>query len=214
LLLSGCLALAVLFLMADSCTGSPGAGFNPIPGPGGTPTPCAITCPPPVAPVNGANAASTTFFSLYYFKPPWTEDSSNSNSNEITLYRDTDYGQVSAQFFAQSVTPGASAGGLLSTWTNQNLDPSKFTSFQDFGPILGAEIGFNAGAGEEYGGYADLPNAPNTPLFIQVLSSVKNSTGIIFVVISPLDPSNPDPSDQAQVLSGSYDHLINTVTWK
>lgn len=212
LLLSLGLVMAVLFLMAATC--SDPTGVDPIPGPPGTPTPCAVACPPPTGPVTGANAASTNFFSLYYFNPPWTEDTSNSNSSQLSLVRDTSYGQASAQFFASTVATGTSASQLLAKWTSQNLDPSKFSGFQDFGPILGAEIGFNSGAGEAYGAYADLPNAPNTPIFIQVMSSVKNTTGIIFVAVSPLDPSNPDPSDPVQVRSGSYDRLVNTVIWK
>lgn len=214
LILSIGLALTVLALMAESCGDTTGGGVNPIPGPPGTPTPCAVSCPPPTGPVSGANPVSTNYFSMYYFNPPWTQDTQNSNSSTVSLVRNTNYGQVSAQFFASQVGAGTSASDLLSTWTQQHLDPNKFTAFQDTGPIQGAEIGFISGAGESYAAIADLPNAPNTPLFIQIMSAVKGTTGIIFAVVSPLDPSNPDPSDPVQVRAGSYDRLINTVVWK
>jgi hypothetical protein len=214
-LLSVVLVLAVLLLTAQSCVQDPGVG--PIPQPPGSPTPCSGPCPPssgpPAGPVDGAHEITKTHYSFYYFNPPWTEDKSNSDANTESLYRDTDYGQVSAQFFTASVSNGTTASQLLSSWTQQHLDPNKFTAFQDSGPIAGAEIGYNAGAGETYEAIADLPNAPSTPLFIEVLSSVKGTTGIIFAVVSPLDPLNPDPNSPIQVRSGSYDRLINTLVW-
>ncbi len=213
-LLSLGLLLAVLLLTAQSCVQDPGAG--PIPQPPGSPTPCTGPCPPsrpPVGPVTGANLVTKAHYSFYYFNPPWQEDSSSSDANTETLYRNTDYGQVSAQFFTVSVSDGTTASQLLSSWTQQHVDPNKFTAFQDSGPIVGAEIGYNAGAGETYEAIADLPNAPNTPLFIEVMSSVKGTTGIIFAVVSPLDPLRPDPNSPLQVRSGSYDRLINTLVW-
>jgi hypothetical protein len=206
------LALAVLAFSAQSC-----ADVGPIPQPPGSPTPCptGAVCspPPPVGPTSGANPVTKTHYSFYFFSPPWSEDKSNSTGENETLVRDTDYGQVSAQFFGVSVASGTTAAQLLASWTAQHLDPNKFTAFQDTGPVPGAEIGFNAGAGETYEAVADLPNAPNTPLFIQLLASVKGTTGVVFAVVSPLDPSNPDPNSPLQVRSGSYDHLINTLTW-
>ncbi len=214
LLLSAGLALAVVLLSAQSCVQDPGAG--PIPQPPGSPTPCSGPCPPsapPVGPVAGANLITKTRYRFYYFNPPWQPDTSNSSGDTETLVRDTDYGQVSAQFFGVSVADGTTAAQLLSSWTQQNLDPNKFTAFQESGAIPGAEIGYNAGAGDTYEAVADLTNAPNTPLFIEVLASVKGTTGIIFAVVSPLDPGNPDPNSPLQVRSGSYDRLINTLVW-
>jgi hypothetical protein len=210
-LLSLGLVLSVLLLTAQSCVDVT------VPEPPGTPTPCSGPCPPssspPVVPVNGANPVAKTHYKFYYFTPPWQPDASASDADTETLYRDTDYGQVSAQFYGVTVATDTTAPQLLSSWTQQHLDPNKFTAFQDLGPIQGAEIGYTAGAGETYGAYADLPNAPNTPLFIEIMASVQGTTGVIFAVVSPLDPSHPDPSDQAQVRSGSYDRLINTVVW-
>jgi hypothetical protein len=210
-LLSLGLVLTVMLLTAQSCLDDPSAG--PIPQPPGTPTPCPVSCPPPTGPVDGATLITKTHYSFYYFTPPWTPDTSASDADTETLYRDTTYGQVSAQFFTATVASGTTAPQLLSSWSRQHLDPNKFTAFQDSGPILGAEIGYNGGAGETYEAIADLPNAPNTPLFIEIMTSVKGTTGIIFAVVSPLDPSHPDPSSPVQVRSGSYDRLINTLIW-
>jgi len=199
--------MAVLFLQAESCGDAGGV----IPNPPGTPTPCGFGCPPPAGPASNQNDVTLDRFSFYFTTPPWKKESSDKNN--ATLTRNTNYGQVTAQFFSGDVSSGATADQLLASWTRQNIDPNKFAALQDTGPIAGAEIGYVSGAGHTYAAVADLPNAPNTPLFIQVMSAVKGTSGIIFVVVSPLDPANPDPSSPVQVRSGAYDRLINTVFW-
>jgi hypothetical protein len=129
----------------------------------------------------------------------------------VTLAQDSPFGQVSAQMFGTRTAANVSAAALLSRWTQQHLDTSQFTSLQDTGPVTGAEIGYVPGAGETYQAVADLPSAPDTPLFIQLLSAVNGTTGVVFAVVSPLDPSNPDPSTAN---SGAFDTLVNTLVWK
>lgn len=202
------LLVAVIFLQAESCADAGGT----LPTPPGTPTPCSFNCAPPVGSAAGLKPVDTDRFSFYYTDPPWKLESSDKST--ATLTRNTNYGQVTAQFFSGDVGAGTTADGLLAAWTQRNIDPNKFAALQDTGPILGAEIGYTSGAGHTYAAVADLPNAPNTPLYIQVMSAVKGTSGIIFVVVSPLDPANPDPSSPRQVRNGSYDRLVNTLVWR
>jgi hypothetical protein len=155
---------------------------------------------------------STDHFSFYYPKPPWSVDSQDSNS--ATLLRDSDYGQISAQFFAVSVRPGVSAQELLSSWTRENLNSSQFSGLRDDGPINGAEIGYVRGAGEQYDAIVNQPNAPNVPIYIQIMASTQGTSGIVFAAVSPLDPLRPDPTSPRQVRSNAYDQLVNSLTWR
>jgi hypothetical protein len=154
---------------------------------------------------------TTDHFSFYYPEPPWSVDSQDSTS--ATLLRDSDYGQISAQFFAVSVRPGVSAQELLSSWTRQNLDSSQFSGLRDDGPISGAEIGYVRGAGELYSAVVNQPNAPNVPIYIQIMASTQGTAGIVFAAVSPLDPLKPDPTNPRQVRSNAYDQLVNSLTW-
>jgi hypothetical protein len=216
--LLGLLGLVMLIMVSVACSVDDAGGTIPVPP--GQPTPCptasGVACqpPPPVsAPVQTPKGtASTSLFSVPYFDP-WSQDTSSSSANTVVLVRDTDYGQVSAEFLGGNVSAGTTASALLNRWTQQNLDSSNFSSLQDAGPIAGAEIGYVAGAGNSYEAMADLPNAPNTPLFLQVMAATQGTTGIIFVVVSPLDPANPDPSSPRAVRNGSYDRLVNLLTW-
>ena len=154
---------------------------------------------------------STDHFSFYYSTPPWTVDSQDSTS--ATLLHDSDYGQISAQFFAVTVRSGTSADALLSSWTRANLDTNQFAGLQDEGPVNGAEIGYVRGAGEQYAAIVNQPNAPNIPIYIQILASTQGTSGIIFAAVSPLDPNKPDPTNPRQVRSNAYDQLVNSLTW-
>jgi hypothetical protein len=174
-------------------------------------TPCVSNCPPLVGYNAPLKLLSTDSFSFYYSSPPWTVDSQDSAS--ATLLHDSDYGQISAQFFAVNVRSGASADALLSSWIRANLNSSQFAGLQDEGPVNGAEIGYVRGAGEQYSALANQPNAPNFPIYIQVMASVKGTSGIIFAAVSPLDPLKPDPTNPRQVRSNAYDQLVNSLTW-
>jgi hypothetical protein len=54
-------------------------------------------------------------------------------------------------------------------------------------------------------------NAPDTPVFIEIMTSVQGTTGIVFVAVSPLDPNSPDPS---VVPNQDYDQMVNSVQWR
>jgi hypothetical protein len=111
------------------------------------------------------------------------------------------------------VREGTSGQSLLSAWTRANLNSSQLTGLQDDGPINGAEIGYVRGAGEAYNAVENQPNAPNVPIYIQILASTQGTAGIVFAAVSPLDPLKPDPTSPRQVRSSAYDQLINTLTW-
>jgi hypothetical protein len=174
-------------------------------------TPCTSNCPPLVGYNSPMKLLATDRFSFYYSTPPWTVDSQDSAS--ATLLHDSDYGQISAQFFAVTVRSGTSADALLSSWTRQNLDSSQFAGLQDEGPVNGAEIGYVHGAGEQYAAVVNQPNAPNVPIYIQIMASTQGTSGIVFAAVSPLDPIKPDPTNPRQVRSNAYDQLVNSLSW-
>jgi hypothetical protein len=175
-------------------------------------TPCVSNCPPLVGYNSPMKLLSTDRFSFYYSSPPWTVDSQDSKS--ATLLHDSDYGQISAQFFAVTVRPGTTAAALLSSWIRANLDTSQFAGIRDEGPVNGAEIGYVRGAGEQYSAIANQPNAPNIPIYIQIMASTQGTSGIVFAAVSPLDPLKPDPTNPRQVRSSAYDQLVNSLTWR
>jgi hypothetical protein len=203
-LLFGLLAVA---LVAMAC-GAQGA----LPPQQPASTPCVSNCPPLVGDTSPMKLLTTDHFTFYYPAPPWSVDSQDSNS--ATLLRDSDYGQISAQFFAVSVRPGVSAQELLSSWTRANLNSSQFAGLRDDGPINGAEIGYVRGAGEQYAALVNQPNAPNVPIYLQIMASTQGTSGIVFAAVSPLDPLKPDPTSPRQVRSNAYDQLVNSLTWQ
>jgi hypothetical protein len=200
------LAQPLLWLLLLMSLGACGLGAIPVPD--ATPTPCPGNCPPPVRGNNQPHNLNAGFFQMTYFDP-WSLDTHDSNT--VTLVASTQLGVVTMQLHGQQVSPGTSATSLLNTTVQNILDNNNFTDPRDFGPIKGAEIGYVAGAGQSIGAYASQGNAPQVPVFIQVMASVKNSTGIIFVAISPLDPNSPDPS---LVPNEEYDHVVNSVVWR
>jgi hypothetical protein len=202
-LLFGLLAVA---LVAMAC-GAQGA----LPTPPPASTPCVSSCPPLAGYTSASKQFTNSHFSFYYSSPPWAVDSQDATS--VTLTRDSDYGVISAQFFSVNVRSGTTGQSLLSAWTRANLNSSQFAGLQDDGPIDGAEIGYVRGAGEAYAAVVNQPNAPNVPIYIQILASTQGTAGIVFAAVSPLDPRKPDPTNPRQVRSNAYDQLINTLTW-
>ena len=202
------LAQPLLWLLVLLSLGACGLGAIPIPD--ATPTPCPGNCPPPVRDNSQPHVLNSGFFQMTYFDP-WTTDSSNSDNSTVTLVASTQLGDVTMQLHGERVNPGTSATSLLNSTVQNIVNNSSFTDPQDFGPIKGAEIGYVPGAGQSIGAYASQGNAPQTPIFIQVMASVKNGTGIIFVAYSPLDPNSPDPSI---VPNEEYDHVVNSVVWR
>jgi hypothetical protein len=198
----------LLWLLVLMSLGACGLGAIPIPD--ATPTPCPSNCPPPTRDNGQAHIINDSFFQLTYFDP-WSVDSSGSSNNTVTLVASTQLGDVTIQIHGQRVSSGTSADALLNNTVRNILDNNNFTDARDFGPIKGAEIGYVSGAGQSIGAYASQGNAPQVPVFVQVMASVQNSTGIIFVAISPLDPNSPDPSI---VPNEEYDHVVNSVVWR
>lgn len=180
---------------------------GPLPSAGVTPTPCAATCPPPQRDASTSHVVSLADVRVTYFDP-WSV--SSSSSTNVVLVAQTNLGQVSAEISTQTVTAGTSAGQLVSRAARQLLDPNDYSGVADDGPILGAEVGYVPGAGEDYSATTTDPNAPSTPVYLEVMASVRGNVAVIFAALSPLDPSTANPSgapDQA------YDALVNSVRW-
>ncbi len=193
--------LAALALALLACGG-------PIPLANNTPTPCAANCPPPGRLSSMGHTLSLSGFQFTYFDP-WSVDSSDSHS--VTLVAQTQLGQVSVLLESVSVASGESSRRLLASAVNNNLNSGQFTGAQDEGPINGAEIGYVAGSGEAYAATVSQANAPDQPVYLDFMASVRGSTGIVFIALSPLDPNSPDPSI---VPNQVYDHLVNSVEWQ
>lgn len=187
--------------------GSWACAAGPLPGASVTPTPCTARCPSPKRNATKPHTIALAHLQLVYFEP-WSIDSSS--SSDVVLVAQTDLGQVSVEVASQTVSAGTTAAQLVNIAAQQLLDPNDYAGVQDAGPILGAEIGYVPGSGEAYSATTTDPNAPSTPVYLEVLASVRGGTAIIFAALSPLDPSTADPSgapDQA------YDQLVNSVEW-
>ena len=200
------LAQPLVWLLLLLSLGACGLGAIPIPD--ATPTPCPGNCPPPARDNSQPHVINDSFFQMTYFDP-WSVDSQDTNT--VTLVASTQLGEVTMQLHGQQVSPGTSAATLLNSTVQNVLNNNSFTDPQDFGSIKGAEIGYVPGVGQSIGAYASQGNAPQVPVFIQVMASVQNTTGIIFVAVSPLDPNSPDPSI---VPNEEYDHVVNSVVWR
>ncbi len=183
-------------------------GLGAIPIPNATPTPCAGFCPPPAHAASTPHTVNERYFTFTYYDP-WSVQSSNSSGTQLVA--STQFGDVTVVLQGEGVSRGTTAQQLVSQTAQQVLDPNQFTGAQDSGPIRGAEIGYVAGAGESYQAYSTQSNAPNVPVFIEIMSSVRGTTGITFVAVSPLDPNSPDPSI---VPNQDYDQMVNSVQWR
>jgi hypothetical protein len=180
---------------------------GPIPVAQDTPTPCSANCPPPGRLTSDGHTVSLESFSFTYFDP-WSLGSSDNHS--ATLVAQSQLGQVSALLESVSISPGETSQQLVQRAINDNLNSGQFTGAQDQGPINGAEIGYVAGSGEAYAATVSQANAPDQPVYLDFMASVRGSTGIVFIALSPLDPNSPDPSI---VPNQDYDHLVNSVQW-
>jgi hypothetical protein len=178
--------------------------------PGGAGNACQGTyCPPPSRSAVAAHAFTARRFSFQYFDP-WQVGSSDANGAEVDAA--TDYGDLIVQLTSATVASGTSAQALLTSAVNR-LDTSQFAGLQDQGPIYGAAIGYVAGAGETYTATTDQPNAPSVPVYLEIMASVRGTTGIVFLASSTLDPNGPDPTNPRQVPNGAYDRMVNSVVW-
>jgi hypothetical protein len=180
---------------------------GPLPTAGDAPTPCAATCPPPQRVASTPHTVALSHFSLTYFDP-WSVDSSNSQS--VVLVAQTQLGQISVEVASASVALGTTAGQLVSSSAQQLLNPDDFSGEQDAGPIRGAEIGYIPGAGEAYTATSTAPNAPATPVYLEIMASVRGTVGLTFAALSPLDPNSGSSNG---VPDQAYDQLVNSVEW-
>ncbi len=179
-----------------------------LPVPASTPTPCSRNCPPLARSGGGqAHTVLTTVFSLVYFDP-WSVQ--NSSGNSVTLAASTDFGDLTVIVASQDVALGTSSAELLSRIEQQTLDPTVYTNIVDTGAIRGAEIGYVDGAGESFQATYLQPNTPDLPVYLQLMASVRATTGLTFVAISPL---NPNSSDAHLVPDAEYDHIVNSIQW-
>jgi hypothetical protein len=194
-------ALQALLLGALACA------VGPLPGAAGTPTPCTGNCPPPQRSAETPHTVSLAHVRLTYFDP-WRVDSSS--GQHVVLVSQSQQGQISVELASATITPGITAEQLVSRAAKQLLDPNDYSGVQDAGPILGAEIGYVPGAGESYSASTTDPNAPSTPVYLEVMASIQGNVGIIFAALSPLDPATADPSGAPDQV---YDQLVNSVEW-
>ena len=123
----------------------------------------------------------------------------------------TQLGQISVLMESVQVSSGETSQQLLSSAVNSNLNSGQFTGAQDQGPINGAEIGYVAGSGEAYSATVTQANAPDQLVYLDFMASVRGSTGIVFIALSPLDPNSPDPS---VLPNQDYDQMVNSVEWQ
>ncbi len=182
-------------------------GLGAIPIPTATPTSCPTECPPPSGPAGTPHTVRTRYFTFTYYDP-WTVQSSDASSTQLVAA--TQFGDVTVVLSGATVNAGTSAQQLLSRSSQQVLDPNQFAGAQDNGPINGAEIGYVSGADESYEAYSAQSSAPNVPVFIEIMASVRGTTGVTFIAVSPLDPNSPDPSI---VPNEEYDRIVNSVQW-
>ncbi|MFI5271785.1 MAG: hypothetical protein ACHQ4H_01975 [Ktedonobacterales bacterium] len=194
---------AVVVLMGCS------AGTGVIPVPPVAPAVCKANCPPPFRPDQGGHAVQVSHFTFFYFDPYTL---SKQDAGSATVLASDRFGTISVQFFDQTVSNGLTGAQLLSQFERQKLDPNKFVGLQNTGAIHGAEIGYVSGAGDSFQAAVDLPNAPNTPIYLQLIASTCGTTGIVFAAISPLDPQTPDPNKQTD--AQTYDQMLNSVLWQ
>lgn len=200
-LMAALLALLALLVGALACA------VGPLPGAGATPTPCTSNCAPPQRSATTPHTASITHATLTYFDP-WSVNSSSTQN--VVLVAQSQLGEISVELASATVTPGTTAAQLVSRASQQLLDPNNYSGTKDAGPILGAEVGYVSGAGEAYSAYTSDPNSPSTPVYLEVMASIRGNVGLTFAALSPLDPNTADPSgapDQA------YDQLVNSVEW-
>jgi hypothetical protein len=177
----------------------------PIPPP--TPTPCSHNCPPPARSGGQAHTVQTQHFNLVYFDP-WSVQTSTQSS--VTLIASTTFGDVTVQVSATAVVLGTTSADLLSQIEQQTLDPNQYTNITDSGVIKGAEIGYVDGSGESFQAAYLQPNAPDLPVYLQLMASVRGAIGLTFVAISPLAPNS---SDTNIVPDAEYDHIVNSLQW-
>ena len=179
--------------------------------PRGTGNGCENTnCPPPARSDQQAHTFTSKLFSFQYFDP-WQVSSQDSSGAVVSAA--TNFGDLSVQFVGVTVPSGTSAESLL-TRAVQNIDTSQISGLTQEGPIYGAAIGYVAGAGGEYSGTANIPNAPSVPIFLEIMASTRGTSGIVFFATSSLDPSGPNPTDPRQVPNGEYDRMVNSVIWQ
>jgi hypothetical protein len=149
----------------------------------------------------------TLHFSLLYFDP-WSVQ--NSTGDGVTLAASTPFGNVTVMVKGVDVPVGTTGPGLLAQTEQTTLDPSLYSTIEDNGIIRGAEIGYVDGSGETFMAESLQPNAPDLPVYLQIMASIRGTVGLTFVAISPLNPNSPDGNI---VPNADYDHIVNSIQW-
>jgi hypothetical protein len=182
--------------------------------PSPTPTPCGLRCAPPIRLPANAQTVQLSSFSVVY-----TSDwgiTNQDTSSVILEQRVTVQGQTLGIFDVKvastSVPNGTSASQLL-TSVEQNFDTSQLAGIQDDGPIYGAEIGYTAGAGEIIQATLVQANAPSAPVFLEFMASTRNTTGLVFIAVSTINPAARNPARVLEAINGEFDQLANGVVW-
>jgi hypothetical protein len=195
-------ALLVVGICLEACDISAA-----LPIPAATPTACISDCPPPVRAGGQSHTVNTLHFSLLYFNP-WSVQSSTGDS--VTLVASTPFGTITVMVNSVDVPVGTTGPGVLAQTEQTTLNPSLYTNIEDNGIIRGAEIGYVDGAGESFMAESLQPNAPDLPVYLQIMASVRGTVGLTFVAISPLNPNSPDGDI---VPSAEFDHIVNSIQW-
>ena len=198
--------LLVALLVVGVCLGACDISAA-LPVPAATPTACTGNCPPPVRAGGQSHTVTTPHFSLLYFDP-WSIQSSTGEG--VTLAASTPFGNITVTVSSVNVPVGTTGLGLLAQTEQATLDPSFYSNTEDNGIIRGAEIGYVDGAGESFGAESLQPNAPDLPVYLQIMASVRGTVGLTFVAISPLNPNSPDGDI---VPNAEYDHIVNSIQW-
>jgi hypothetical protein len=198
--------LLVALLVVGICLGACDISAA-LPVPAATPTACTADCPPPVRAGGQSHAVKTLHFSLLYFDP-WSIQKSAGES--VTLAASTSFGNITVMVNSVDVPVGTTGLGLLAQTEQAVLDPSLYTSIEDNGIIRGAEIGYVDGAGESFVAESLQPNAPDLPVYLEIMTSTRGTVGLTFVAISPLNPNSPNGDT---VSNAEYDQIVNSIQW-
>jgi hypothetical protein len=203
------LAVLALALVGFACTTTTGP-VGPVGG-GPTPSPCGLRCAPPARSAAAGHQFRNARFQLTYLDP--FQVTKQDDNGVILEYANQNTGNVfDVEFLGTDVKPGTTAQALLGSVAKQ-LNLGQLAGAQDLGPIYGAEIGYVAGAGDAIAGTEDLPNAPNSPVVIELMTSIKGASGLAFISVSTLNPNTQHPGALIGSLNSELDTFVNSVVW-
>ena len=198
--------LLVALLVVGICLGACDISAA-LPIPAATPTACTRDCPPPARTGGHSHTVRALHFTLLYFDP-WSIQTSTGEG--VSLAASTAFGDVTVMVKSVDLPAGTTGPGLLAQTEQTILDPNLYSTIEDNGIIRGAEIGYVDGSGESFTAESLQPNAPDLPVYLQIMASVRGTVGLTFVAISPLNPNSPSGT---VVPDADYDHIVNSIQW-